>query len=265
MRRTPGKSPLASPRNSRSNLGYDSRDPEILKLAQETRRLSMEASASNGSRRQSTTPEKNGRRQSTTPDSTGRRSSESSSHNGQCELHHNGTNGYGNSSSAAIPRRDSKTPTPPFSNISNIFSRKTSESLGLSQNGSRKPSLDRKPSNELSSMELAERRMSEAGLRRPSSGEGVLNENTDALMVGMTVWVDGNKRGRIAYIGDVHFAKGEMAGIHLDSPVGKNNGSVGGVLYFQCESRRGIFSRLHRLTLRPVVSEQDELGLDYES
>ena len=85
----------------------------------------------------------------------GRRSSESSSHNGQCELHHNGTNGYGNSSSAAIPRRDSKTPTPPFSNISNIFSRKTSESLGLSQNGSRKPSLDRKPSNELSSMELA--------------------------------------------------------------------------------------------------------------
>ena len=32
----------------------------------------MEASASNGSRRQSTTPEKNGRRQSTTPDSTGK-------------------------------------------------------------------------------------------------------------------------------------------------------------------------------------------------
>ena len=107
--------------------------------------------------------------------------------------------------------------------------------------------------------------MSEAGLRRPSSGEGVLNENTDALMVGMTVWVDGNKRGRIAYIGDVHFAKGEMAGIHLDSPVGKNNGSVGGVLYFQCESRRGLFSRLHRLTLRPLVSERDELELDYES
>ena len=93
---------------------------------------------------------------------TGRRSSESSSNNGQCELHHNGTNGYGNnfSRSPAPPRRDSKTPTPPFSNISNIFSRKTSESLGLSQNGSRKSSLekaslDRKPSNELSSMELA--------------------------------------------------------------------------------------------------------------
>lgn len=260
MRRTPGKSPLASPRNSRSNLGYDSRDPEILKLAQETRRLSMEAS--NGSRRQSTTPEKNGRRQSTTPDSTGRRSSESSSNNGQCELHSNGTNGYTQASNP--PRRESKTPTPPFSNISNIFSRKTSESLGLSQNGSRKSSLDRKPSNELSSLELADRRMSEAGLRRPSAGEGILNENTDSLMVGMTVWVDGNKRGRIAYIGDVHFAKGEMSGVHLDSPIGKNNGSVGGVLYFQCEPKRGIFSRLHRLTLQPMVSERDELDLERE-
>jgi len=96
------------------------------------------------------------------------------------------------------------------------------------------------------------------------AGDGVLNENTEALMVGMSVWVDGclNKHGRIAYIGDVHFAKGEMAGVHLDSANGKNNGSVGCVLYFQCEPRRGIFARLHRLTLRPLVSERDEL--DYQ-
>jgi len=237
MRRTPpGKSPLASPRNSRSNLGYD-RDSEIMKLAQETRRLSMEAS-NGSSRRQSTTPEVNGsRRQSTTPDSTGRRSSESSSQNGSAQ------NGL-------APKRDSKTPP--------VFSRRTSESLGLN-GGHRKGSLDRKPSNELSANELADRRMSEAGLRRPSASEGVLNENTDQLMVGMPVWVDGNKHGRIAYIGDVHFAKGEMAGIHLEMPIGKNNGTVGGVMYFQCEPKRGIFSRLHRLTLQPLVSEQDEL------
>ena len=58
---------------------------------------------------------------------------------------------------------------------------------------------------------ITDRRMSEAGLRRPSTGDGVLNENTDALMVGMSVWADGNKHGRIAYIGDVHFAKGEKS------------------------------------------------------
>ena len=75
--------------------------------------------------------------------------------------------------------------------------------------------------------------MSEAGLRRQSATEVVLNENTDMLMVGQEVWVDGSKKGRIAYLGSVHFSKGEMAGIHLDEPVGKNNGTVGGILYFQ--------------------------------
>ena len=65
--------------------------------------------------------------------------------------------------------------------------------------------------------------------------------------------------GRVAYIGDVHFAPGEMAGIHLDDPCGKNNGMVGGRMYFQCEPRRGIFSRLHRLSLKPLLYEEDEI------
>ena len=110
--------------------------------------------------------------------------------------------------------------------------------------------------------------MSEAGLRRQSATEVVLNENTDMLMVGQEVWVDGSKKGRIAYLGSVHFSKGEMAGIHLDEPVGKNNGTVGGILYFQVmimmivmmiiilyfqtQPRHGVFSRLHRLALRPL-------------
>lgn len=243
MRRTtPGKSPLASPRNSRSNM-----DPEMMRLAQETRRLSMEAS--NARNRGSTTPENgmNGRRQSTTPDSTGRRSSESSSND-----QFTGPSPPG--------RRESKTPP--------IFSRKTSESLGLNGNSRRgsvdrkssnesRASLNRKSSNELSESELSDRRMSEAGLRRPSAGDAILNENTAQLMVGMPVWVDGNKHGRIAYIGDVHFAKGEMAGVHLDAPIGKNNGTVGGVMYFQCEPKRGVFSRLHRLTLQPLQQENN--------
>jgi hypothetical protein len=132
--------------------------------------------------------------------------------------------------------------TPPKS----IFSRKTSESLGLSAG------VGRRQSSDVSDEELSNRRLSEAGLRRASVSEQVLNEDTSNLRVGMMVWVDGNKPGRIAFIGDVHFAKGEMAGVHLDRPQGKNNGTVGGVMYFQCEARRGIFSRLHRLTTEPV-------------
>jgi len=97
--------------------------------------------------------------------------------------------------------------------------------------------------------------LSEAGLRRPSATDIVLNNNTDSLMVGQEVWVDGSKKGRIAYIGTVHFAKGEMAGIHLDSATGKNNGTVGGILYFQTEPRHGLFSRLHRLALYPLPND----------
>ncbi len=41
----------------------------------------------------------------------------------------------------------------------------------------------------------------------------------------------------------VYMFQGEMAGIHLDQPLGKNNGTVGGILYFQTEPRHGIFSR----------------------
>ena len=151
-----------------------------------------------------------------------------------------------------------------------IFSRKTSEGLGLGSSGSRSRSGSeseqreggagsRKASNELSMAELQQRRLSEAGLRRPSNTDAVLNEDTSNMMVGMTVWVDGNKRGRIAYIGEVHFAKGEKAGVHLDQPKGKNNGTVGGIMYFQCEPRRGVFSRLYRLTREPmVISDEGE-------
>ncbi len=85
-----------------------------------------------------------------------------------------------------------------------------------------------------------------------------MNEDTSSLMVGQQVWVDGNRHGRIAYLGTVHFAKGDFAGVHLETPTGKNNGSVGGVMYFQCEPKHGVFARLHRLATNPLISEEDE-------
>ena len=122
----------------------------------------------------------------------------------------------------------------------------------------RRGSSARRKSEDIDPAELQRRRMSEAGLRRQSATEVVLNENTDMLMVGQEVWVDGTKKGRIAYLGSVHFSKGEMAGVHLDEPVGKNNGTVGGILYFQTQPRHGVFSRLHRLALRPLQSGHEE-------
>ena len=49
---------------------------------------------------------------------------------------------------------------------------------------------------EMDASELQQRRLSEAGLRRSSTSDVVLNENTTSLMVGMRVYVDGTKPGQ---------------------------------------------------------------------
>ncbi|XP_013180475.1 PREDICTED: CAP-Gly domain-containing linker protein 2 isoform X4 [Papilio xuthus] len=98
------------------------------------------------------------------------------------------------------------------------------------------------------------RRLSEAGLRRSSDHSVVLTEDTDSFIIGERVWVGGTKPGQIAYIGETQFAPGDWAGIVLDDPIGKNDGSVAGVRYFQCPEKRGVFSRLTRLTRAPLVS-----------
>jgi CAP-Gly domain-containing linker protein 1 len=79
-------------------------------------------------------------------------------------------------------------------------------------------------------------------------------ESTDDFRIGDRVWVGGNKPGIIVYIGEVHFSTGDWAGVVLDTPTGKNNGTVNGRQYFQCEPNRGVFSRLNKLTRSPTAS-----------
>lgn len=49
---------------------------------------------------------------------------------------------------------------------------------------------------------------------------GDLTIDTDSFMIGQRVYVGGVKSGRITFIGEVHFAPGEWAGIVLDEPEG---------------------------------------------
>ncbi|KAF6041004.1 CLIP1 [Bugula neritina] len=58
----------------------------------------------------------------------------------------------------------------------------------------------------------------------------------------------GSKPGVIAYLGDVKFANGDFAGVVLDEPVGKNDGSVKGTRYFQCEPNKGVFVKASKLS-----------------
>lgn len=89
-----------------------------------------------------------------------------------------------------------------------------------------------------------------------SLDRSILTFDTDSFMVGDRVWVNGVRPGYIQYIGDTDFAPGEWAGVVLDSPTGKNDGSLGGRRYFYCEPNRGVFARLWRLTRYPLVPEK---------
>nr|XP_042899072.1 CAP-Gly domain-containing linker protein 1 isoform X3 [Parasteatoda tepidariorum] len=59
----------------------------------------------------------------------------------------------------------------------------------------------------------------------------------------------GVKTGVLRFIGETDFAKGEWAGIELDEPVGKNDGSVAGKRYFTCPMKYGLFSPIHKISL----------------
>ncbi|KAF8983321.1 CAP-Gly domain-containing linker protein 2 [Entomortierella lignicola] len=47
--------------------------------------------------------------------------------------------------------------------------------------------------------------------------------------------------GCLRFLGPTEFKSGTWAGIELDTPTGKNDGSVGDVVYFQCRPKYGIF------------------------
>ncbi|GFR17378.1 CAP-Gly domain-containing linker protein 2 [Trichonephila clavata] len=58
----------------------------------------------------------------------------------------------------------------------------------------------------------------------------------------------GDKSGILKFLGTTDFAKGEWAGICLDEPVGKNDGSVAGKRYFTCQMKYGLFAPLHKVS-----------------
>ncbi|XP_037323858.2 CAP-Gly domain-containing linker protein 2 isoform X1 [Pungitius pungitius] len=95
---------------------------------------------------------------------------------------------------------------------------------------------------------------------KPTTPTKIAEEGDDVLgdyAVGEQVWVNGVKLGVIAYLGETQFAPGQWAGVILNDLVGKNDGSVGGVRYFECQPLQGIFTRPSKLNRQPVGEGSD--------
>ena len=115
----------------------------------------------------------------------------------------------------------------------------------------------RPPSSGLVNPPAAQNRTSSAlsssGQRRPASPKDSVDSGsttpTASFECGDRVVVGGNKQGTVAFFGTTQFARGVWVGVVLDTPDGKNNGSVNGVAYFTCEPNYGLFSKPEKLVL----------------
>uniref|UniRef100_A0A3P8Y580 Kinesin family member 13Ba n=1 Tax=Esox lucius TaxID=8010 RepID=A0A3P8Y580_ESOLU len=80
----------------------------------------------------------------------------------------------------------------------------------------------------------------------------------DWLREGVCVTVGTNKGGTVRYVGSTEFAEGLWVGVELDSPSGKNDGSVAGHYYFRCNPGYGVLVRPDRVFQRECSTKQNQ-------
>ncbi|KAM6917757.1 CAP-Gly domain-containing linker protein 4 isoform 2-T2 [Lycodopsis pacificus] len=68
------------------------------------------------------------------------------------------------------------------------------------------------------------------------------------IRLGDRVVIAGQKVGSLRFCGSTEFSGGLWAGVELDKPEGKNDGSVAGVQYFTCRIKHGIFAPLSKIS-----------------
>lgn len=63
----------------------------------------------------------------------------------------------------------------------------------------------------------------------------------EELRPGTVILLKDGRKAIARYAGKTHFSEGDWVGIELEEPEGKNDGSVAGERYFECEQDFGLF------------------------
>lgn len=73
-------------------------------------------------------------------------------------------------------------------------------------------------------------------------------QNVSEADIGKRVFVSGYGEGTLQFVG-MHHEKNELrCGVELGEPKGRNNGTVGGHLYFDCKPNFGILVPIAKVT-----------------
>lgn len=80
--------------------------------------------------------------------------------------------------------------------------------------------------------------------------------NAADLLPGQVIELNDGRIAVVRHVGPVHFQPGEWVGIELEEPTGKNDGSVQGQRYFDCEQGYGMF--LRSAGVRQVLDQPEQ-------
>lgn len=104
-----------------------------------------------------------------------------------------------------------------------------------------------------------------AHTRAKAEDENYLEAEAAAIKVGDRCEVAGGRRGEVMFVGRVpELPLGFWVGVKYDEPVGKNDGSVKGVRYFECLDKYGGFVRPDLMQVGDFPEEDPFADLDDE-